>query len=51
MAGAERRGIFLDRDGTLIHDMGYPRDAQQVQLLGGVAGGLARLRDEGWCLC
>ena len=50
MAGAERRGIFLDRDGTLIHDMGYPRDAQQVQLLPGAVAALARLRDEGWLL-
>ncbi len=50
MARAEQRAIFLDRDGTIIHDVGYPRDPQQVQLLPGVAEVLARLQQEGWLL-
>ena len=32
-----RRAIFLDRDGTLIRDVGYPKDPDKVELLTGVA--------------
>jgi len=39
-----RPAVFLDRDGTLIHDRGYPDDPAQVTLLPGVA---AALRDLG----
>jgi D-glycero-D-manno-heptose 1,7-bisphosphate phosphatase len=34
------RALFLDRDGTLIVDVGYPRDPEQVELLPGVAAAL-----------
>ncbi|HEY3378392.1 MAG TPA: HAD family hydrolase [Armatimonadota bacterium] len=44
------RAIFLDRDGTLILDVGYPRDPRQVQLLPGVLDGLTALRDAGFLL-
>jgi len=37
-----KRALFLDRDGTLITDVGYPRDPTQVELLPGAA---AALRD------
>ncbi len=50
MAGAEARAVFLDRDGTLIHDAGYIRDPLQVRLLPGAASGLTRLHQAGFRL-
>ena len=47
---ADRRAVFLDRDGTVIYDVGYPRDPQQVRLLPGVGEALARLGKQGFCL-
>lgn len=44
------RAIFLDRDGTLIHDPGYLGDPEGVRVLDGVADALARLRREGFRL-
>jgi len=38
-----RRALFLDRDGTLIVDVGYPRDPAQVELLPGAAAALREL--------
>ncbi len=35
--------LFLDRDGTLIVDVGYPRDPARVTLLPGAAAALAAL--------
>ncbi|MBK9030763.1 MAG: HAD-IIIA family hydrolase [Myxococcales bacterium] len=37
------RALFLDRDGTLIVDVGYPRDPDAVELLPGAAATLAAL--------
>lgn len=45
-----RRVVFLDRDGTLMVDVGYPRDPAQVQLLPGVPEGLAACREAGYLL-
>ncbi len=42
MTGA-RRALFVDRDGTLIVDVGYPRDPAQVEPLPGAAGALRAL--------
>jgi D-glycero-D-manno-heptose 1,7-bisphosphate phosphatase len=42
-----RRAVFLDRDGTIIHDRAYPRDPSQVELLPGAANGLKLLRELG----
>lgn len=39
-----RRALFLDRDGTLIVDVGYPRDPALVELVEGVAEALAQLQ-------
>jgi D-glycero-D-manno-heptose 1,7-bisphosphate phosphatase len=38
-----RRAVFLDRDGTLIHDANYLSRPEQLRLLDGVASGLRRL--------
>lgn len=40
------RALFLDRDGTLIVDVGYPRDPAAVALLPGAADALAALPGE-----
>ena len=45
---ATRRAVFLDRDGTLIHDPGYLSDPDGVELLDGVAEGLRALRGAGF---
>jgi D-glycero-D-manno-heptose 1,7-bisphosphate phosphatase len=44
-----RRALFLDRDGTLIVDVGYPSDPAQVELLPGVVDALRELQQE-WML-
>jgi len=40
--------VFLDRDGTLIEEVGYPTRPEQIRILGGVARGLARLAEAGF---
>jgi D-glycero-D-manno-heptose 1,7-bisphosphate phosphatase len=45
-----RPAIFLDRDGTLIEDVGYPFDPTQVRLLDGAADALLALRECGFAL-
>jgi D-glycero-D-manno-heptose 1,7-bisphosphate phosphatase len=40
--------IFLDRDGTLIHDPGYLRDPGDVRLLPGAADAVRRLNQAGF---
>jgi histidinol-phosphate phosphatase family protein len=42
--------VFLDRDGTLIHDPGYLKDPQRVRLLPGVGKALAHLQRRGFYL-
>jgi D-glycero-D-manno-heptose 1,7-bisphosphate phosphatase len=42
------RAVFLDRDGTLVEDTGYLRDARVMRLLPGAAEALARLNQAGW---
>lgn len=44
------RAIFFDRDGTLVYDVGYPKDPQQVRLLPGVERALATLKEHGFLL-
>ncbi len=41
------RGVFLDRDGTLIEDTGYPADREQVRLIAGVGAAVKRLNEVG----
>ncbi|HMC89625.1 MAG TPA: HAD family hydrolase [Gemmataceae bacterium] len=50
MADVRRRAVFLDRDGTLIEDVGYPNDPRAVRLLPGAAAALARLQEQGFRL-
>ena len=45
-----RRAVFLDRDGTLIHDPGYLSDPDGVRLLPGVVDGLRALASRGFVL-
>lgn len=45
-----RAAVFLDRDGTLIEEVGYLSDPAQVRLLPGVAAALARLHAAGFPL-
>ena len=45
---ASRPAVFLDRDGTLIHDAGYLADPAQVRVLPGVADALIAMADAGF---
>jgi D-glycero-D-manno-heptose 1,7-bisphosphate phosphatase len=49
-AGRRRRAVFLDRDGTLIEDVGYPRDPVAVALLDGAVATLRELSRLGFAL-
>lgn len=44
-----RRALFLDRDGTLIVDVGYPRDPARVELIPGATSVLRELQNH-WLL-
>ena len=50
VARSERPAVFLDRDGTIIHDAGYPRDPEQVRFLPGVGEALRELAGRGLLL-
>lgn len=41
---AGRRALLIDRDGTLIVDVGYPRDPARVELLPGALAALVELQ-------
>lgn len=45
-----RGAVFLDRDGTIIRDPGYPGDASLVELLPNAALGLGAMARAGWPL-
>lgn len=45
MSGA--RGVFLDRDGTIVEDPGFLSDPDDVRLLPGAAAAIARLNAAG----
>ena len=44
------RGVFLDKDGTLIHDVPYNVEPERIALLPGVGSALRRLQDAGYLL-
>jgi len=44
------KAVFLDRDGTIIYDTGYPKDPETVQLLVGVIEALSFIEKQGYKL-
>ena len=44
------RAVFVDRDGTLMHDADYCSDPKQVQVFQGAPEALRRLRDKNYKL-
>ncbi len=42
------RALFLDRDGTIIEDVGYLADTAHMRLLPGAAQAIARANGAGW---
>lgn len=50
MTGAPRPAAFLDRDGTIVRDVGYARHADELQLLPGVRDAMQQLRAAGYLL-
>jgi D,D-heptose 1,7-bisphosphate phosphatase len=49
-AAGTRPAVFLDRDGTVIEQVHYLSDPDQVRLLPGAGPALRRLRDAGYAL-
>jgi D-glycero-D-manno-heptose 1,7-bisphosphate phosphatase len=45
---AKSRAVFVDRDGTIIHDADYCSDPNQVQAFEGGAAALRRLKNAGF---
>lgn len=46
----KNKAIFLDRDGTIIVDVGYPKYPEQVVLLPGAADALKALQEKGFLI-
>jgi D-glycero-D-manno-heptose 1,7-bisphosphate phosphatase len=42
-----RAAVFLDRDGTIVHDVSYLARPEQLALIGGVPDALRRLQEAG----
>jgi D-glycero-D-manno-heptose 1,7-bisphosphate phosphatase len=42
------RAVFLDRDGTLVDELGYLARPEDLRLLPGAAEGVRRLNEAGW---
>src|SRR5437763_10259448 len=45
---AKSRAVFIDRDGTIMHDADYCSDPKQVQIFDGAAVALRRLKKVGY---
>jgi D-glycero-D-manno-heptose 1,7-bisphosphate phosphatase len=45
-----RPAVFLDRDGTLIEEVGYVNHVSRVRLLPGAGNAVRRLRAAGWAV-
>ena len=46
-----KRAVFLDRDGTIIHDPGYLSDPAQIVFYEGVQKKLRLLQERGFLIC
>jgi D-glycero-D-manno-heptose 1,7-bisphosphate phosphatase len=46
-ASVPASAVFLDRDGTVIEDVGFPRDPENVSFVAGAPEGLRRLTEAG----
>jgi D-glycero-D-manno-heptose 1,7-bisphosphate phosphatase len=44
-----RRAVFLDRDGTLVDELGFLRRAEDLRLVPGAAEGVRAINAAGWC--
>ena len=42
------RAVFLDRDGTIIEDVGYPHERSQIKFLPGVSTAIGLLNENGF---
>jgi len=42
------RAVFLDRDGTLVDELGFLREAAELRLLPGAAEGVRLFNEAGW---
>ena len=47
-ANSKSRAVFVDRDGTIIHDADYCSDPSQVRAFDGVSDALRRLKSAGF---
>src|ERR1700719_1250594 len=47
---AKSRAVFVDRDDTLIHDVGYCSDPKQVKVFKGVTDALRKLKERGYMI-
>jgi D-glycero-D-manno-heptose 1,7-bisphosphate phosphatase len=45
-----RRAIFLDRDGTLCHEVGYVNHPERLVLMPGAADAVRKLKADGWAV-
>ena len=50
MADALSRAVFLDRDGTIMRDVDYCGDPENVHVFEGVTAALRKLKDRGYKL-
>lgn len=45
---APRAAVFLDRDGTINHEVGHLREPGQIELIDGAGAAIRRLNRSGW---
>src|SRR5437879_13414604 len=45
---ANSRAVFIDRDGTIMHDADYCADPKQVQIFEGTGAAVSRLKKAGY---
>jgi D-glycero-D-manno-heptose 1,7-bisphosphate phosphatase len=50
VSDSRRRAVFLDRDGTIIEEVGYLTEVQQICVLPGATEALRRLKEAGYLL-